>query len=375
MKILVCPDSFKGSFDAFSAAKAMKAAILSVAHERSVCVDVLSLGVADGGEGSIDALINALDGEKVRARVRGPYGESVAAEYAYAHGCAYIEMASASGLCLTNRREPLLASTYGTGQLICDAVKRGAEKITVFVGGSATCDGGIGMAAGLGYTFYDENGDELYPCAASMSKIRKIVKPSEDLLKNVKVLCACDVTNPLYGKEGAAYVFSPQKGADEKAVLELDCGLRNLADSVMRDMKTDISFLEGGGAAGGLGAGLYAFCGAQMCGGFDIICDALKLEEKIAQADAVVTGEGCTDVQSMMGKVVGRINAMCKKYGKRCYVISGMLKDRELLEKSGIEHMYSSVDFSGSAELSIKDPQRYIYLAAKEAARDMTAMI
>ena len=364
MEVLICPDSYKGSADALCAARAIERGF---ARASSV-FECLALPIADGGEGSVEVIARALSAEWRELAVRGPYGESVGARYAVCGECAYIEMAEASGLCLTDRRDPLSASTYGTGQMILDAIKNGARDITVFIGGSATCDGGIGMAAALGYVFFDSEGKELLPIGESMSRISVIQPPKVDMLENVKVRCACDVKNRLYGELGAAYVFAPQKGADREAVKELDRGLLNLADVIKECLSVDVHTLEGGGAAGGLGAGLYAFCSARMCGGFAFISDILGLEEKIAQSDAVVTGEGCTDAQSVMGKVIGEISAMCRRHKKPCIVISGMVKEGDKLSSLGIDAYYSCTDIAGSAERSIKEPEKYIESASRTAA-------
>ena len=277
MKVVICPDSYKGSIEAPSAAEAIRLGIESaIADAECVC-----LPIADGGEGSVSVIRETLGADWIYADVTGPYGECVRAKYALCGSDAYIEMAEASGLCLSNRREPMEATTRGTGELMLEALKRGAKRITVFIGGSATCDGGIGMAEALGYRFFDENGARLSCNGKSMNNIDSIIPPERHPLSDVEVICASDVTNPMYGERGAAFVFAPQKGADEKDVLELDRGLCNLAEVIERDLKTDVHNLCGAGAAGGLGAGLYAFASAEMKGGFLVISDILKLERQI----------------------------------------------------------------------------------------------
>jgi glycerate kinase len=280
-------------------------------------------------------------------------------------------MAEASGLCLCDRREPLLASTKGTGELMLDARANGAHRITVFIGGSATCDGGIGMAEAFGYRFYDRDSRRLACVGGSMPDIARIVPPEEHPLAGVEVICASDVTNPTYGENGAAFVFAPQKGASPEQVLTLDRGLRNLACVVERDIGTDVHTLVGGGAAGGLGAGLYAFASAKMRGGFCVIADILGLEREIELSDAVITGEGCTDMQSVMGKVVGSIARIADKHSKRCILISGLVKDAEQLEKMGIYRSYSCMDYAPSVEESMRDAVHYITLAASDCAREL----
>ncbi len=365
MKILICPDSFKGSIDSLGAAKVINESIgkLLPDSERRI------LPLADGGEGSSTVIGEALGARTVSLSVCGPYFERVNAKYAILGERAYIEMAEASGICLTDRREPAFATTYGTGELILDAVKRGARELTVFIGGSATCDGGIGMAAALGYGFYDAQGERITPVGEGMARVARIERPSTNALDGVRIFCACDVTNKTYGENGAAYVFGPQKGADEKTVHELDLGLRNLANKIEEDLGVDVHTLSGGGAAGGLGAGLYAFCSAQICGGFELIGRAVGLEQSVEWADVVITGEGCTDAQSVMGKVVGKINDLCLRYGKKCVLVSGMIKDEQALAEAGIGDAYSCTEIAGSAAESMKNTEKYIALAAQRAAK------
>ncbi len=371
MKILVCPDSFKESLSASSVADTVKAAFEDVAKQKNISVAVSSLPIADGGEGSVRAIYEAVGGELIRINVTGPYGESVFATYLMHGKDAYIEMAEASGLALTSRRECRYATTYGTGEMISDAMNRGAEKLVVFVGGSATCDGGIGMAEALGYGFYSETGEKLSPIGDSLEKIAHITMPSEDALCKVQIICATDVTNPLYGEQGAAYVFAPQKGAEEKDVCELDRGLRHLAALIEKEMKKHVSDLPGAGAAGGLGGGLFAFCSARMCGGFSLIAELLSLKARINESDLVITGEGCTDRQSIMGKAVGKIAEICKANATRLAVISGMLKDKEILSSLDGISMYECVKYAKSAGDSQIDPIPYLTLAAKEAANEL----
>ena len=295
----------------------------------------------------------ALSAKLVTVSVTGPYGERVCARYALCGERAYIEMAEASGLCLTERRDVENATTYGTGELITDALGRGAREIVVFVGGSATTDGGMGVASALGYGFWSDSGEALEPVGRNMSRVSRITPPERDAFGGARVICATDVQNVMYGEQGAAFVFSRQKGADENTVRTLDAGLTNLARVIERDLGVDVHTIAGGGAAGGLGAGLYAFARACMCGGFELIARVLSLEDEIEKADVVITGEGCTDRQSMMGKVIGNIAVLCKKYSKRCIVISGLVKDEEKLAELGIYRAYRSSAHAPSVEESI----------------------
>ncbi len=367
MRIVVCPDSFKGSISAKDAAGAMKKGIKRALPD----ADCVLLPIADGGEGSVAVIRECIGAEWRCVTVRGPYGEPVSAGYALCGEDAYMEMAQASGLCITDRREPLLASTVGTGEMMLDAIRQGARRIIVFIGGSATCDGGIGMAEAIGYRFYDSEGKKLECVGGNMQSIAKIVPPDVNPLEGAVIICASDVTNPTYGENGAACVFAPQKGADPEDVLALDRGLRALADTIERDLSVNVHTLAGGGAAGGLGAGLYAFASAEMRGGFALISETLRLEEQIAHADAVVTGEGCTDVQSIMGKTVGSVAQMAKKHKKKCAVVSGMVRDTDKLYGMGIFRAYSCMDYAPSVEESIGNADEYIALAARKCASEL----
>lgn len=366
MRILICPDSYKGSADARSVAHAIEQGV-----SRAIsCVSTEMLPMADGGEGSAAIISEALGGQDVRITVTGPYFERVEANYCISEDVAYIEMAEASGLCLSDRRECEYATTYGTGEMMVDAQRRGVKSIVVFIGGSATCDGGMGMAAALGYRFYSADGELLPPIGRNMQKVVSILRPSVDVLSDITVSCACDVSNVMYGEMGAAQVFARQKGADDHAVLELDRGLKNLADVIERELGVDVHTLLGGGAAGGLGAGLYAFAGAEMLSGFSVISKALSLEKKICDSDIVITGEGCTDSQSMMGKVVGNIAQLCRKHSKKCIVISGIVRDIDSLPCVGIHSAYQSSSYAPSISESIRDACEFIELAAEDAVRE-----
>lgn len=366
MRILICPDSYKGSATAPEVAQAIREGIACVDGS----IECISLPVADGGEGSVSVIGDLLCADNVTCEVTGPYGERVRARYAMAGTCAYIEMAEASGLCLSLRRECEYATTYGTGELILDAVSRGARRIVVFIGGSATCDGGLGMAAALGYSFCSFDGQMLEPIGKSMKSVARIIPPDRDLLCGAEVICASDVKNVMYGELGAAFVFAPQKGADENVVRELDTGLKNLARVIERDLGVSLHTLEGGGAAGGLGAGLYAFARARMCGGFELIARVLSLEAEIEKADLVITGEGCTDYQSMMGKVIGNIAQTCAVHSKKCVLISGLVKDAQRLGGLGVYRSYQSSSYATTVDESIRNAKKYITLAAADMMRE-----
>ncbi len=371
MKIFICPDTFKESISALNAGAVIADTFMTVSKKKNIDLVVDVCPVADGGEGSMLALAGTLGGEIRSIEVTGPYGTPVRARYLLCGTDAYIESAEASGLALSKRRECKYATTYGTGELMADAAARGAKRIVVFAGGSATCDGGIGMAEALGYGFYDKGGIKLESVGDSMAKISKIRPPKRDILFGVEVICASDVTIPLYGELGAAYVFAPQKGATVSDIRALDRGLEHLAKVIMRDLHKDIRDFPGAGAAGGLGGGLVAFCSARICGGFELISSVLSLKEKISESDLVITGEGCTDRQSMMGKVVGKIADMCRTCGVQMAVISGKVKDMEELRMLDFIHAYECVRYAPSDDESIKNPVPYLKRAAEAAAEEL----
>ena len=367
MRVLICPDSYKGSASSEQVAVALAAGVRAAQPDARV----VNLPIADGGEGSVSTVAGILGADIINCEVTGPYRERVSAAYAMVGESAYIEMAQASGLCLSARRECEYATSYGTGELILDAVRRGAREIVVFVGGSATCDGGIGMAEALGYCFLSAAGGVLDPVGRSMRDVARIIPPDVHPLSCVRVRCASDVTNLMYGESGAAFVFAPQKGADEATVRSLDEGLRNLACVVERDLGVSVHTLVGGGAAGGLGAGLCAFAFSSMCGGFDLIAEISSLESRICDSDVVITGEGCTDRQSAMGKAVGNIARLCQKHGKKCILVSGMVKDVDSLGSLGIYSCHQSSEYARSVEESIVNASKYISMAAECAMREL----
>jgi glycerate kinase len=305
MRVLVAPDKFKGTLTAEQAARA-----IARGWRREDPGAELDLApMADGGEGTLDALVAALGGERRRVTVTGPLGDPVEADYGLVPSpdgpLGVVEMARASGLALVSpgRRDPKRTTTRGTGELLLDACRRGARRVLVCIGGSATNDGGAGMAQALGVRLLDDRGEDLPPGGAALLRLARIdLSGLDPAVRGVEVLVACDVDNPLVGPAGAAAVYGPQKGASPEDVHLLDRALRHFAAVVYRDLGVDVRDLPGAGAAGGLGAGLVAFLGARLRPGVEVVMEAARLGERIERSDLVVTGEGSFDEQSLRGK-------------------------------------------------------------------------
>ncbi|GAA0180301.1 glycerate kinase [Clostridium sediminicola] len=343
MKIIVSPDSFKGTMSSLEVCDIIEKGINNIMQN----VEVIKIPIADGGEGTVDAFLEAIGGEKVYVRVKGPLWDEVEAYYGILPdgNTAIIEMASASGITLVEgRKNPLLTTTYGTGELIIDALDKGCKKIIVGIGGSATNDGGIGMAAALGVKFLDINEDGIDLNGGGLQHLDKIDNSCLiDGLNDCEVIAACDVNNSLYGVNGAAYVFAPQKGADEEMVKLLDHNLKNYAGILARDLEIDIQNVPGAGAAGGLGAGLVAFTGAKLQSGIDIVLDTVKFDEVVSNADLVITGEGKIDGQSLRGKVPIGISQKASRYNVPVIAVVGAIGDEiEEVYKKGITTVFTT---------------------------------
>lgn len=327
VNILVAPDKFRGSLEAAEVCVAVTDGVKrAYPHAK-----VTAIPLADGGEGTSKILTQQANGSEVTVTVMDPLNRPVKATYGLSedHQVAFIEMAAASGLGLlkTEERNPLRTSTFGTGQLIVDALDRGVKKIILGIGGSATTDGGIGMAEALGYAFKDAEGHTLLPNGGSLAKIASIDTHNADpRLALVSVIVACDVTNPLFGKEGAAVVYGPQKGADPEMVMQLDQGLENLAQVATRAFRRDVSLVPGAGAAGGLGAGCMWFLNAELKDGISIVMEQCNIASLVAHADLVITGEGKVDEQTLAGKVVKGLAGLCKSHHVPLAVVCGTLQ-------------------------------------------------
>jgi glycerate 2-kinase len=324
MRILIAPQEFKGTLTAVQATSSMRDAIARAFPSARVDVAPLS----DGGPGFVDALLGAAHGERRQALVRDPLGRPVTASWGTIGGgrTAVLEMAAASGLSLLapSERDPCRTTTFGTGQLIAAALDAHREQILLGVGGSATNDGGTGALEALGVRFLDRQLQPLPPGGAALARLERIDLALRDpRLDQVQLWVAADVNNPLLGPTGASSVYGPQKGADGQMVPELDRALARLAEATYARIGRDFANVPGAGAAGGLAFGLLAFCGAQLKSGFELVCNELHLEERVEQADVVVTGEGRLDRQSSYGKGPGSLAALAKRKGRRTAIFAG----------------------------------------------------
>ena len=322
-KIVLIPDSFKGTLSSVEVCRVLRGCV----ELRLPGCEMRAIPVADGGEGSVDAFLAALGGEKVHARVAGPFFEPVESFYGLTDGgkTAIVEMAACAGLPLAGeRRDPALTTTYGVGELIALAVEGGARKIILGLGGSATNDAGCGAAAALGVRFFDRTGTPFVPTGGTLGEVERIdVSAARERLRGVEITTMCDIDNPMYGENGAAYVFAPQKGAGPEQVRALDAGLRRLAGVMRRELGMDFAELPGAGAAGAMGAGVTAFLGASLQSGIESVLNAVDFDRAAADADLIFTGEGRLDSQSLRGKVVIGVARRAKRLGKRVIAIVG----------------------------------------------------
>jgi glycerate kinase len=326
VRVLIAPDKFKGTLTAAEAAR-----VISAGFRRSLPrADIETVPMADGGEGTLDALVAALGGERHLVRVSGPLGDPVEAEYAVVSSpdgpLGVVEMARASGLALVSepRRDPKRTSTRGTGELILAVARHGVTRILVCIGGSATNDGGAGMAQALGIRLLDERGEDLPPGGATLRSLARIdVTGLDPAVRSIDFVVASDVDNPLVGPSGASAVYGPQKGASPEDVAILDGALRHFAAVAYRDLGIDLRNVPGAGAAGGLGAGLIAFLGAKLRPGVQVVMDAVHLRDRLEGADLVVTGEGRFDRQSLHGKAPAGVLRAAEEMGVPAVVLCG----------------------------------------------------
>jgi glycerate kinase len=368
VKILIATDSFKGCCSTLEAANEFKKGVLRVFPGAFVTI----IPVADGGEGTVDAVIGALGGSIFYAEVTGPLGESVTAAFGLiSKSKAVIEMAAASGLTLVKEKDPLRATTYGTGQLIAAALGLGCADIFIGIGGSATNDGGAGMAQALGARFLDQEGNPVPLGGGSLHLIDKIdISGMDNRLKSVNITVMSDVTNPLCGEKGASEVFGPQKGATPGQVKLLDSGLYQLAGKTSELIGADYSDVLGAGAAGGLGFGLMAFAGASMRPGIETVLDIAGFDRLASEADLIITGEGSLDGQSVYGKAPVGIARRAKKYGKPVVAIAGGIGEgAERVYGHGIDALISSTCRPMSVEEAVSRWDELLADAAERAMR------
>ncbi len=371
MKVCIAPDSFKESLSAPQAAAAIQRGVLRAAPDaRTVIVPM-----ADGGEGTVEALVGATGGELVQETVTGPLGEELRATYGILGGgeTAIIEMAAASGLPLVPpaRRNPLLTTTFGTGELIGSALDRGVRHLIVGIGGSATVDGGAGMAQALGAKLLDENERQIGFGGGELARLVRIdLSGLAHKLEGIRAEVACDVTNPLTGPEGAARVYGPQKGATPEMVEALERNLTHFAHIIARDLGKEVDGLPGAGAAGGLGAGLVAFLGAELRPGVEIVIEASALREKMKGCDITITGEGRLDGQSAFGKTIDGVARVAKDLGIPVIAIAGSLAegcDRVL--QQGVSAYFPSVPGPVSLEEALTRADEFLEKATEQVMR------
>lgn len=346
MKIVIAIDSLKGSLSSIEAANAIKKGIENSKLDAHIEIKPL----ADGGEGTVDALVDGMNGKRKVVEVCGPATKSVEATYGILddNKTAIMEMAQAAGITQVSGEEknPLTTTTYGVGQMIKAAIDEGCRNFIMGIGGSATNDAGVGMLQALGFKFYDEN-DNLVNLGGKVLNQIKRIDDSEKLkeLDECNFKIACDVNNPLFGLNGAAHIYGPQKGATPEIVDELDKGLRNFAEIVKKDLNKDLANTPGAGAAGGLGYGFLTFLNSKLESGIKIILDEIKLEESVKDADIVVTGEGRLDNQTAMGKAPIGVAKLAKKYGAKVIAIAGCTTDDAITcNEEGIDAFFAIVN-------------------------------
>jgi glycerate kinase len=379
MKIILAPDSFKESLSAVEAARAMAAGARAATNGAAT---LLELPVADGGEGTVECLVAATGGRRLTTRVTGPLGEPVEAAWGLLGDgrTAVIEMAAASGLPLVppELRNPMKTTTFGTGELFLAALERGVERILIGIGGSATVDGGVGLAQALGVRFLDAGGQDVGRGGAALGKIARIDAAELDpRIRRTEIFVASDVQNPLTGPTGAAAVFGPQKGATPEMVEQLDRGLANLAERIRRDLSRDIQTMPGAGAAGGLGAALVAFLGAKLGSGIAVVLEAVRFREHLAGVDLVLTGEGQFDGQSLHGKAVIGVARAARDAAVPCLVIAGRLgsgvlagagpETAEAIRREGIVAAYGLVCAGVTTSEAMARTEELVTARAREA--------
>ena len=342
MKVVVAIDSLKGSLSSMKAGLAIKEGVLAAQPDAEVIVKPL----ADGGEGTTDALIEGMNGERIDLTVTGPMHTPVDAYYGYLKdtNTAVMEMASAAGITLVpdSEKNPLLATSYGVGEIINDAIQRGCRNFIIGIGGSVTNDGGIGMLKALGVRFLDENGEDAGEGGQALAKIARIdVSGINPLLKECHIQVACDVNNPLCGENGSTYVYGPQKGVTEDMKKTLDEAMAHFAKVTSETLENDYMNTPGAGAAGGLGYAFLAYTGAALTPGIELILDAVGLEEELSGADVVVTGEGRLDFQTAMGKAPVGVARLAKKYNAKVIAFAGSVtKEATACNKEGIDAFF-----------------------------------
>ncbi|MEM6162109.1 glycerate kinase [Erwinia sp. P6884] len=373
MKIVIAPDSYKESLSAQQVATQIELGFREIFPD----AHYVKLPVADGGEGTVEAMVAATDGHIVRLDVTGPLGESVPAFYGLSGdgSCAYIEMAAASGLELVPaaKRDPLITTSWGTGELIRNALDKGVEHFIIGIGGSATNDGGAGMVQALGAKLLDKRGEQIGFGGGELSSIDSIdMREFDARIQHCRFEVACDVTNPLLGKEGASAVFGPQKGATPELVTQLDNALAHYAGIILRDLGIDVLSVPGGGAAGGMGVALHAFCQAELRRGIEIVTEALGLDELVKEATLVITGEGRIDSQTIHGKVPIGVAKVAKRYNKPVIGIAGSLtEDVSVVHQHGLDAVFSVLYSICTLEEALDNAAENVRMTARNIAASL----
>ena len=366
MHILIAPDKFKGSLSARKVAENIALGLCDVLRDAKIAI----VPMADGGEGTAEVICDALGGSWLKCKARDPVGREIDARYAWIHErkLAVIEMSEAAGMrrLTESERDPLRATTFGVGEMILDAATRGANEIIIGLGGSATNDGGFGMARALGFRFDYEHEQEHEQKVTCLLHLVKIAKPKELTLP--KIIAAVDVRNPLLGENGATRVFGPQKGAAGDKIDNLERALAKLADVVSKEFGVDYRDEPGTGAAGGLGFGLMSFCGARIQPGFDVVAEAVRLESKMKDVDLVITGEGSLDRQTLEGKTPAGVAQLAKKLGKRVFAIAGR-RDENRQVRELFDEVYELAEPGMSEKENIKRAAELLRERAQELAK------
>ena len=370
MKIVIAPDSYKESLSAHQVASEIENGFRAVFPD----AEYVKLPVADGGEGTVEAMVAATQGKIVRLRVTGPLGEPVDAFYGLSgdESCAFIEMAAASGLELVPpaRRDPLVTTSWGTGELIANALDRGVQHFIIGIGGSATNDGGAGMVQALGARLLNARQEQIGYGGGALAQLARIdISQLDPRLRQCRFEVACDVTNPLTGEEGASAIFGPQKGATPELVARLDGALAHYAAIIQRDLDIDVLHIPGGGAAGGMGAALHAFCQAELRRGIEIVTEALGLDELVQDATLVITGEGRIDSQTVHGKVPIGVAKVAKRYNKPVIGIAGSLTaDVGVVHQHGLDAVYSVIYSICTLEEALDNAAQNVRMTARNIA-------
>lgn len=372
MKILIAPDKFKGSLSAQEVCDAIEKGI----KKFDATIETIKHPLADGGEGTLAILQNYFNLEPITVQVQDPLFNWITSGYMVSKDTAFIEMSSASGLQLLEKGKQncFYTSTIGTGQLIYDAIEKGFKNIVLFIGGSATNDAGIGMAYALGHKFYNSENKLIKPIGKELINISKIDASSLFFdLNSINFTVVCDVKNTLYGKNGAAYTYGKQKGASDKELSLLDLGLENFSNQALKHLNKDIATIEGAGAAGGLGAGAICFLNANIKSGIDFVLEQTQFKQYLNQdIDLIITGEGSVDKQTLEGKVIKGISALAIQNNIPFYIIAGIVKDKQLIEKhlkpSGIN---SIMELNVSYGDAIKNASKYLNAIAYDIVRNL----